>query len=98
MNEESNSAPTAAHTVTSFDEDLQFLMRRIAEMGGVSERMVEQSVAALVQADAILAPRAQLDDVGPCEGHDTEFVAFEFQFIVVQRDHFALQPFVGIEL
>ncbi len=63
MNEESNSAPTAAHTVTSFDEDLQFLMRRIAEMGGVSERMVEQSVAALVQADAGLSQKVISEDI-----------------------------------
>lgn len=63
MNEESNSAPPNAHTVTSFDDDLQFLMRRIAEMGGVSERMVEQSVAALVQSDAGLSQKVVSDDI-----------------------------------
>ena len=63
MNEESNSAPPAAHTVTSYDEDLQFLMRRIAEMGGVSERMVEQAVAALVQSDAGLSQQVVSEDI-----------------------------------
>ncbi len=63
MNEESNSAPLAAHTVTSYDEDLQFLMRRIAEMGGIAERMVEQSVAALVQGDSGLSQKVVSDDV-----------------------------------
>ena len=63
MNEDSNNAPLAAHTVSSYDEELQFLVRRIAEMGGVAERMVEQSVAALVQGDAALSQKVISDDL-----------------------------------
>jgi phosphate transport system protein len=42
------------HTVTAYDEELQFLTHKIAEMGGHAERMVEQSVAAIVNADNAL--------------------------------------------
>lgn len=63
MSEENNGAPLAAHTVSSYDEDLQFLVRRIAEMGGLAERMVEQSVVALVQSDGALSQKVISDDL-----------------------------------
>ncbi len=55
------------HTVSSFDEELAFLVRRISEMGGIAERMVADSVTALTNGDVELAERvigedAQLDD------------------------------------
>jgi phosphate transport system protein len=50
------------HTVRRFDEDLKYLSGRIAAMGGLAERMVEQSVSALVNADAELARRVVADD------------------------------------
>ena len=43
------------HTSRSFDEELKFLANRIAGMGGHAERMVDQAVLALVNADAGLA-------------------------------------------
>ena len=40
----------AQHTVRSYDEELKFLAQKIAEMGGHAERMVDQSIKALVKA------------------------------------------------
>ena len=51
------------HTVTSYDEELKFLARKIAEMGGHAERMVEQSVKAIVTADNALAQRVISEDL-----------------------------------
>ncbi|MDF1775020.1 MAG: phosphate signaling complex protein PhoU [Rhizobiaceae bacterium] len=53
----------AAHTVSSYDDELQFLVRRISEMGGIAERMVEESVAALVNSDAALSQKVISDDL-----------------------------------
>jgi phosphate transport system protein len=51
------------HIVRSYDEDLKYLDNRLAAMGGHAERMVEQSVLALVNADAGLARKVIADDV-----------------------------------
>lgn len=51
------------HTVRSYDEELKFLAHKIVEMGGHAERMVEQSVAAIVNADNALAQRIISDDL-----------------------------------
>jgi phosphate transport system protein len=50
------------HTVSSFDEELKYLVRRIAEMGGVAERMVGEAVTALVNGDAALAQKVISED------------------------------------
>jgi len=50
------------HIVRAYDEDLKFLSSRIAAMGGLAERMVEQSVAALVSSDGDSAARVVADD------------------------------------
>jgi len=50
------------HIVRAFDEDLKYLSGRIAAMGGLAERMVEQSVAALVHHDAPMAQKVIADD------------------------------------
>ena len=63
MSEQNSNSQLAAHTVTSYDEDLQFLARRIAEMGGIAERMLEESVAALVNGDAGLSQKVISDDL-----------------------------------
>jgi phosphate transport system protein len=47
----------AEHTVASFDDELGDLSRKIAEMGGLAEQYVADSVAALVNRDAALAQR-----------------------------------------
>ncbi len=50
------------HTVRSYDEELKFLAQKIAEMGGHAERMVDQSVKALVRGDTELARQVIADD------------------------------------
>ncbi|WP_230532264.1 phosphate signaling complex protein PhoU [Microvirga roseola] len=45
----------AEHIVSSYDEDLQGLRRRITEMGGIAEKMLVDSISALVRHDKALA-------------------------------------------
>jgi phosphate transport system protein len=45
----------AEHIVSSYDNDLQALRRRISEMGGIAEKMLVDSVSALVRRDTALA-------------------------------------------
>jgi phosphate transport system protein len=45
----------AEHIVSSYDNDLQGLRRRISEMGGIAEKMLVESIAALVRRDKSLA-------------------------------------------
>ena len=52
----------SVHTVSAYDEELKFLAKRLAAMGGHAERMVEQSIAALVNADTSLAQKVIRDD------------------------------------
>jgi phosphate transport system protein len=49
------------HIVSAYDEELKYLSKRIAAMGH-AERMVEQSVLALVNADPDLARKVVEDD------------------------------------
>ena len=50
------------HIVASFDEDLNSLSQKIAEMGGLAEQNVADSVAALVNRDAEKAQRVIASD------------------------------------
>ena len=50
------------HIVRSFDDELKYLANRIVTMGGHAERMVDQSVAALVTSDSDLARKVIEDD------------------------------------
>ena len=43
------------HTVRAYDKDLDLLERRIAEMGGIAEKMVIDAMDALAAADVALA-------------------------------------------
>jgi phosphate transport system protein len=43
------------HTVKSYDKELETLERRIAEMGGIAEKMVIDAMDALANSDALLA-------------------------------------------
>ncbi|MGA7198086.1 MAG: PhoU domain-containing protein, partial [Roseiarcus sp.] len=43
------------HTVKSYDRELDTLERRIAEMGGIAEKMVIEAMDALANADTVLA-------------------------------------------
>ncbi len=63
MPEETKVSAASAHTVSSYDEELQYLVRRISEMGGVAERMVEQSVHSLVNSDLSLSQKVISDDL-----------------------------------
>ena len=51
------------HTAKAFDEDLQQLNRLIAEMGGLAERMISDSVGALIRRDVAVGMRVVADDV-----------------------------------
>jgi phosphate transport system protein len=50
------------HTLKVFDEDLQTLGRKVAEMGGLAEREVADSLAALGKRDTELAQRVVAGD------------------------------------
>ncbi|TPK97737.1 phosphate signaling complex protein PhoU [Mesorhizobium sp. B2-4-12] len=58
----------SVHIMSAYDEELKYLSKRIAAMGGHAERMVEQAVAALVNADPGLAQKVIRDDVVLDEG------------------------------
>ncbi|KLK92864.1 PhoU family transcriptional regulator [Microvirga vignae] len=45
----------AEHIVSSYDNDLQALRRRISEMGGIAEKMLVDAIQALVRHDTALA-------------------------------------------
>ncbi len=46
------------HTAKAFDTDLQEIMRKVAEMGGLAERQIADATRALVERDTELAERA----------------------------------------
>ena len=50
------------HTAKAFDSDLQELTRLVAEMGGLAERMIVESVDALVRRDVALGQRVVAAD------------------------------------
>jgi phosphate transport system protein len=43
------------HTLKAYDKELEILERKIAEMGGIAEKMVIDAMDALVHSDAVLA-------------------------------------------
>lgn len=51
------------HTAKAFDEDLQELARLVAEMGGLVERQIVDSVDALIRRDINLSARVVSTDV-----------------------------------
>src|SRR5471030_3564629 len=50
------------HTAKAFDSDLQELTRLVAEMGGLAERMIVESVDALIRRDVALGQRVVVAD------------------------------------
>ncbi len=50
------------HTAKAFDSDLQELTRLVAEMGGLAERMIVESVDALIRRDVMLGQRVVAAD------------------------------------
>ena len=53
---------TEQHTTKAFDTDLQDLARMVAEMGGLAEKQVADSVDALAKRDSTLAQRITAAD------------------------------------
>ncbi len=51
------------HTAKAFDEDLQELNRLVAEMGGLAERQIVDSVDALIRRDVTLGKRVVTSDL-----------------------------------
>ena len=51
------------HTAKAFDGDLQDLSRMVAEMGGLAEKQVADSVDALAKRDTALAQRVTSADL-----------------------------------
>ena len=47
------------HTLKVFDDDLQSLARKVAEMGGLAEKEVADSLSALATRDTELAQRVR---------------------------------------
>ena len=52
------------HTAKAFDVDLQELTRMVAEMGGLAEKQIADSVDALVKRDVERARRVVALDAG----------------------------------
>ncbi len=50
------------HTAKAFDIDLQDLARMVAEMGGLAEKQIADSVDALAKRDTALAQRVTVAD------------------------------------
>ena len=50
------------HTVKAYDRELDTLERRIAEMGGIAEKMVVDAMDALANADTVLAHQVVATD------------------------------------
>ena len=51
------------HTAKAFDADLQEWTRLVAEMGGLTERMITEAVDALIRRDIVLGKRVVASDV-----------------------------------
>lgn len=55
MDSQENRSPVAEHTVKAFDEDITRLRGLIAELGGLAELAIQQSLEAIVTGDEALA-------------------------------------------
>jgi len=57
MTEHTTTTTRIDHTAKAFDTDLQEITRKVAEMGGLTERQIADSVQALVDRDVELGER-----------------------------------------
>lgn len=55
--------PNNSHILSAYDEELKFLKRRIAEMGGLAEQMCADAVRALINSDTAMAQKIISDDL-----------------------------------
>ncbi|ADR51869.1 putative phosphate transport system protein [Candidatus Liberibacter solanacearum CLso-ZC1] len=53
----------SCHILSAYDEELDFLSHRIVEMGVISRRMVDSSVRAFIEGDAVLAHKVIDNDI-----------------------------------
>ena len=53
---------SSEHTIKAFDAELQELVRKVAEMGGLAERQITDAVAALIKRDTAQAERVMAID------------------------------------
>ena len=53
---------SSEHTIKAFDTELQELVRKVAEMGGLAERQITDAVAALIKRDTAQAERVMAID------------------------------------
>ena len=58
----------SSHIVRAYDQELAELGNRIAAMGGLAERMVDEAMSSLVNADGDLARKVIADDAALDEG------------------------------
>jgi len=72
--------PSNPHIVTSFEDELRALDNKLAEMGGLAERLVEQSFEALDQRDTTLAEQAITSD-RVIDKHEAELEAMAIGMI-----------------
>ena len=63
LSAEMNKTWLSEHTAKAFDSDLQELTRLVAEMGGLAERMITESVDALIRRDVALGKRVVAADI-----------------------------------
>jgi len=59
---EFSTTPRIDHTAKAFDTDLQEITRKVAEMGGLVERQINDAVQALVERDLELGERVMAAD------------------------------------
>src|SRR5439155_1628619 len=78
--EEKNMA--SEHTAKAFDSDLQELTRLVAEMGGLAERMIVESVDALIRRDVMLGQRVVTADA---EIDNLQYVIEERAVLTIAR-------------
>jgi phosphate transport system protein len=53
---------SSEHTIKAFDTELQELVRKVAEMGGLAERQITDAVSALIKRDTAQAERVMAID------------------------------------
>src|SRR5438445_13637814 len=70
------------HTAKAFDSDLQDLTRLVAAMGGLAERMIVESVDALIRRDVVLGQRVVAADA---EIDNLQYVIEERPVLTIAR-------------
>ena len=72
------------HIVSSFDEDLESLKAKIAQMGGLVENQCEAAVRAVHRRDKALAQRVREADA-PIDAFETEIEAMSLRLLALRQ-------------